>query len=128
MINDNLQNKKYKYEALVRKLTTKYTNQIAEIEKVIDTIENNACINENDSLETIVYKKYLELENVYKVSNYINDLGHRIKTQSHIGERKYTPNDITEIITSDADVETNLKEVVQDLQDRNYNAVSKIWR
>lgn len=127
MINDNLQSKKNKYQALIQKLTFKYTMQIAELENIVDTIENNAVINENDTLETIVFKKYLELENADKVSKYINDLGYRIKTNSRLGERKYISSDISDIITGNVDVDTELKAVVQKLQEYNFSAVSKIW-
>lgn len=127
MINDNMQRKKNKYQALIQKMTFKYTMQIAELENIIETIENNAIINENDSLETIVFKKYLELENADKVSKYINDLGYRIKTNSRLGERKYISSDISDIITGNPDIDPELKAVVQKLQEYNFTAVSKIW-
>ncbi len=127
MINENLQSKKNKYQALIQKLTLKYTMQIAELENIIETIENNAVINENDSLETIVFKKYLEMENADKVSKYINDLGYRIKTNSWLGKRKYISSDISDIITGNPDIDPELKAVVQKLQEYNFSSVSKIW-
>jgi hypothetical protein len=49
---------------------------------------------DDDSIEELVFKKYLELENVTKVAEYINGVGHRIRN------RKYIANDISAIITS----------------------------
>lgn len=67
----------------------------------------------NDTVETIIYKKYIELENVSKVTDYINGLGYRIETSgSKQGktERKYTSNDISSIITNkNVNVEKKLK-------------------
>ena len=65
-------------------------------------------ITEDDTLEEIVYKKYLELESVTIVSKYINELGYRINN------RKYIPNDITQIITDKKLVIKNddLKQIV----------------
>ncbi|NEZ49313.1 hypothetical protein FDB54_06720 [Clostridium botulinum] len=115
MINENLKNKMVKYEELKNKITTKYKESIQNIDKIMKVIENNQCVNDRDSFETIVFKKYLELESVKKVADYINELGYRIKTHSYIGERKYTSNDISAIIASDVKVETKLKDTVKDL-------------
>lgn len=128
-MNDNLMNKKVKYEEFARKVTSKYRKDIKVIKGIIELIENNGEIKENDTLETIVFKKYLQLENVKKVADHINSLGYRIKTNSYIGERKYIGNDITEIIINKGClVEKKLKTIVQFLQDKNYEAMSKIWR
>lgn len=122
-----MENKKVQYENLKNKITIKYNNEIIRIDKIIRAIEENKEIKEEDSFETIVFKKYLEVENVTKVAKYINDLGYRIKTDSYVGERKYIGKDITKILISDVNVEKNLKEVVQDLQYNNFEECSKIW-
>lgn len=127
-MNDNLENKKAMYEELAKKATKKYKNEMKVIKDVIKAIENNSCIEKDDSLETIVFKKYLELENVQRVAKAINDLGYRIKTESWVGERKYTSNDITAILTDEkCPVEKKLRDTVQYLQYKNYAVMSKIW-
>ena len=92
-----------------------------------EAIQNNSEIKDTDSFETIIFKKYLELENVQSVAKYINDLGKRVKTDSYVGERKYIGTDITEILIKDVDVEPKLKNVVQNLQDKNYREMLKHW-
>ena len=96
-------------------------------EKIINILENKSQIKEDDNFETIVFKKYLELESVRAVANYINELGYRVKTNSYIGERKYIGTDITKIILSDLDIDKNLKEVVKLIQELNYEHMSKKW-
>ncbi len=90
-------------------------------------LENKSQIKEDDNFETIVFKKYLELESVRAVANYINELGYRVKTDSYIGERKYIGTDITKIILSDIDIDQELKEVVKLIQELNYEHMSKKW-
>ncbi|RXM73639.1 hypothetical protein DP144_13895 [Clostridium tetani] len=124
-MNDNLINKKAKYEELAKKITSKYRKDMKDIKGIIELIENNGEVNENDTLETIVFKKYLELENVKNVADYINSLGYRIKTQSYIGQRKYTSNDISEIIISDVDIEKKLKDTVKELHSQHSIAMAK---
>lgn len=128
-MNDNLINKKQKYEKLAKDVTRKYREEMKIIKGVIEAIEKNSEIQKGDSLKTIIFKKYLELENVKKVADYINSLGYRIETGSYIGERKYKGDDITEIITEkDCLVEKKLKNIVKFLQDKNYGAMYKMWR
>ena len=74
-----------------------------------------------------VFKKYLELESVRAVANYINELGYRVKTNSYVGERKYIGTDITKIILSDIEIDKELKEVVKLIQELNYEHMSKKW-
>lgn len=129
-MSENLENKKAKYEELAKKTTAKYRKDMKAIKGIIEVIENNSSIKEEDTLETIIFKKYLELESVKKVADYINQLGYRIKTQSYIGEKKYISNDISEIIANrNCLVEKKLKNIVQFLQDKNYQAMPEmIWR
>ncbi|WP_333861927.1 hypothetical protein [Clostridium sp.] len=127
-MNENLISKKLQYEELAKKVTTKYRSEMKIIKGVLEVLESNSAIEKSDSLETIIFKKYLELENVQKVAKYINELGYRIKTGSWIGERKYTSNDITKILVDrDCMVERKLKYIVQFLQDKNYEHMRKIW-
>lgn len=120
---ENVSNKRDKY----KKLKNKMQEKINILDKIIKVIDENKEISETDNFETIVFKKYLEFENVTKVAKYINELGYRIKTNSYIGERKYIGTDITNIISHEADVEKELKEVVIYIQGLNYENVLKQW-
>ncbi|MFA9398040.1 MAG: hypothetical protein ACERKV_07230 [Clostridiaceae bacterium] len=95
--------------------------QIQEIKKTIRFIENNKIV-EGDSLETIIFKKYLELENTKKVTQYINDLGYRKATSNKQGikERKYITTDISNIIRDkNTNVDKKLKVYVVKLFNKN---------
>ncbi len=126
-MNRNIENKINKYKKIQEKETQKYKEKMKNFKEIIEALEKYSEIKDTDSFETIVFKKYLELENVQSVAKYINDLGYRIKTDSYIGERRYKGTDITEILIKDADVEEKLKKVVQNLQDRNYSEMLKHW-
>lgn len=115
------------YRKLEEKIIKKNNEKIQKIEKIINILENKSQIKEDDNFETIVFKKYLELESVRAVANYINELGYRVKTNSYIGERKYIGTDITKIILSDLDIDKELKEVVKLIQELNYEHMSKKW-
>ncbi|WP_307994252.1 hypothetical protein [uncultured Intestinibacter sp.] len=115
------------YRKLEEKIIKKHNEKIQKIEKIINILENKSQIKEDDNFETIVFKKYLELESVRAVANYINELGYRVKTNSYIGERKYIGTDITKIILSDLDIDKDLKEVVKLIQELNYEHMSKKW-
>lgn len=115
------------YRKLEEKIIKKHNEKIQKIEKIINILENKSQIKEDDNFETIVFKKYLELESVRAVANYINELGYRVKTNSYIGERKYIGTDITKIILSDLDIDKDLKEIVKLIQELNYEHMSKKW-
>lgn len=101
--------------------------KISTIDKYIRILDYS-MVDEEDSLETKVFKLYMQLDNTTKVALSINDLGYRLKTDSHIGERKYTSNDITFIITNKlADVDIELREVVQAIQKENYGQANRRW-
>ena len=126
-MNEVLKNKINEYRKLEEKITKKYNEKIQKIEKTINILESKSQIKEDDNFETIVFKKYLELESVRAVANYINELGYRVKTDSYIGERKYIGTDITKIILSDIEIDKELKEVVKLIQELNYEHMSKKW-
>lgn len=126
-MNEVLKNKINEYRKLEGKIIKKHNEKIQKIEKIINILENKSQIKEDDNFETIVFKKYLELESVRAVANYINELGYRVKTNSYIGERKYIGTDITKIILSDLDIDKDLKEVVKLVQELNYEHMSKKW-
>lgn len=126
-MNSNFEKKINKYKELQKKETEKYNEKMTGYKEIIEAIQNNSEIKDTDSFETIIFKKYLELENVQSVAKYINDLGYRIKTDSYVGERKYIGKDITDILCKNVDVEAKLKKVVQNLQDKNYREMLKHW-
>lgn len=126
-MNKELEIKKEKYEKLAIKVKDKYKSDMKSIKSIIEVIENNSEILDGDSLETIVFKKYLEVENVKKVADHINLLGYRIKTESYIGERKYTSNDISRIIASDETVEIKLRKTVKELHYEHSMAMVGKW-
>lgn len=126
-MNEILRNKINGYRKLEEKIIKKHNEKIQKIEKIINILENKSQIKEDDNFETIVFKKYLELESVRAVANYINELGYRVKTNSYIGERKYIGTDITKIILSDIEIDKELKEVVKLIQELNYEHMSKKW-
>ncbi len=126
-MNKVIKNKINGYRKLEEKIIKKHNEKIQKIEKIINILENKSQIQEDDNFETIVFKKYLELENVRAVANYINESGYRVKTDSYIGERKYIGKDITKIILSDIAIDKELKEVVKLIQELNYEHMSKKW-
>ncbi|URZ07553.1 recombinase family protein [Clostridium felsineum] len=68
----------------------------------------NIPINQSDSVEEKIFKKYLEVENVKEVAAYINELGYRIKSDR--GKRKYIAQDISNILT-DKDIKIENKKL-----------------
>lgn len=87
--------------------------KIKELSKIKKLL--NVPINDEDTLEEKIFKKYLELENVSKVAEYINNLGYRINGNNKA--RKYIANDISLIITNkDINLKNKeLKEIVMKL-------------
>ena len=126
-MNEILRNKINGYRKLEEKIIKKHNEKIQKIEKIINILENKSQIKEDDNFETIVFKKYLELESVRAVANYINELGYRVKTNSYIGERKYIGTDITKIILSDIEIDKELKEVAKLVKELNYEHMLKKW-
>lgn len=110
---------------------------IDEINKKIDELTKlrqfliNNQINDNDPVETIIFKKYIEIENVSKVAAYINSLGFRVKSdgsdEHKLSERKYTSNDISDMITDkNAPVEKELKDFTAKLFKFHKNKMLKL--
>lgn len=126
-MSEIIKNKIKGYRKLEKKIIKKHNEKIQKIEKIINILENKSAIKEDDNFETIVFKKYLELESVRAVANYINELGYRVKTNSYVGERKYIGTDITKIILSDIEIDKELKEIVKLIQELNYEHMSKKW-
>ena len=92
-----LEYRKNKYQKIRDKVESEYNKKITELDRLLRVIEQGE-IKEDDSFETIVFKKYIEFENVKDVADSINELGYRIKTNSYVGSRKYTNKDISDIL------------------------------
>ena len=99
--------------------------RIEDIDRKIERLQflKKLCleqIEEEDNLDTKIYKKYLELENVKNVAIWVNEQGYRIASPSTGEMIKYQSNDITaRLHDKKADVREDLKEVVQKLAAKN---------
>ncbi|WP_297429288.1 hypothetical protein [Clostridium sp.] len=101
--------KKAKY----RTIAAKFSQKIDRFVNILDT----CTIATDDSLETIIFKKYLELGDLVKVTAYINNQGYRIKTGSYKGERKFISNDIADIIDKPGDnVDIGLVSAIKEMK------------
>lgn len=79
-----------------------YIEQIDSIIKDIKSIDKSKFeIKEKDKVEVIIVKKYIELQSKKAVTEYINESGRRVKTDSHKGERKYLEDDIRAVLKGD---------------------------
>ena len=86
--------------------------KIAGLQKLKKFLVKNTICDE-DIVELKIFKKYVELENVKAVAEYINGLGYRLKASENkrgIKERKYTSNDISNILKNkNAKIDRELK-------------------
>lgn len=98
-------------------------DRINRYSKIMETLENkvnrfifltrSTSSNMGDDLNTIIFKRYIQLSDVRKVAEDLNRLGLRIKTNTYVGERKYLPKDITNILnTKDLSIDDELYEAV----------------
>ncbi len=109
-MNSSLMDKINKYRAIAKGFNNK-------IDKFINVLDK-CTIQPNDSLQTIICKKYIELSDVVKVATYINNEGYRIKTNSYKRERKYTTNDITAIVDGpDSSVDSTFVHAINEMKD-----------
>lgn len=103
-------NKKAKYRTIIGCFTNKLNQFISVLDK--------CTVYPDDSLHIVIFKKYLELSDTVKVTTYINNQGYRIKTNSYKGERKYTSNDIADIIKKpDDSVSIELINAIKEMKD-----------
>lgn len=103
------------------------TKKKNDLEKVINTLI--LYINqENQTLHDELFRKYLEVQRVDDVANYLNDKGYRIKSTGKSGKRKYISNDVSNIINSlckDIDADDNLHIFTKTVF--NYNKGKAKW-
>lgn len=98
----------------------KYRNKVYSLETKVNRFYILSQLNileEDDDINTIVFKKYIELSDVRRVTDYINSLGVKIPTDTYVGERKYLTNDITRILNSKAEVNPELRECIALMKD-----------
>ncbi|MCC0693398.1 hypothetical protein [Clostridioides sp. ZZV14-6387] len=118
---DFVKKKREKLLGLKKRIKKSYNSKIDKIDLYLKLLEES-MIDEADHVELVVFKLYLQLENVVKVTRTVNDLGFRIKTSTYAKERRYDTNDITSIITDPfASVDEDLKILVQERQRKNYS-------
>ena len=81
--------------------------KIIELEIVRNKIKEALTL-ECKGLENTALQKYIELQGAMKVAEYLNNEGYRIRSNGKLGERKYSSNDVTDIInTPDKDSEAD---------------------
>lgn len=111
--------RKNKILEIKEKIQSECKEQIYKLDFILKVLEGNS-INPYDQVETVIYKLYLQLNNVSLVADEVNKIGFRIKTESTKGQRKYTSNDITQILESDkVQVDRELNEVVKMIKIEN---------
>lgn len=109
-MNVNLCNKKEKYLLVLSALNDK-------IKHFIDIL-NKCDIEDDDSIEIVILKKYIELNDTAKVAEYLNECGYRITTSSNIGRRKYSHNDVSKVVNNrDAGADAYLHGAVSDMRE-----------
>ncbi|MHC1749459.1 MAG: hypothetical protein AB9856_14400 [Cellulosilyticaceae bacterium] len=80
------------------------------------------------SLDTVIYKKYLELENVAEVAKWLNKSGYSLISKSTGASIKYISNNVTERLEDKkADVDEELKQCVQKIFKNHKKYASKRW-
>lgn len=104
--------------------------RIEDIDKKINELNKfksllSIGIKDEDTLNTKIFKKYLEEENVKKVAEYINSLGYRKAGCKK--PRKFISNDISEILSDKNIILENeeLKEIVAKLFKSNKKGMVK---
>lgn len=99
--------------------------RVEDIDKKIEHLQylKRLClepISDGASLDTIIYKKYLEMESVKNIAKWLNDKGYRIASPATGEMIKYQSNDITaRLKDKKAEVREDLKEIVQKLFSKN---------
>lgn len=130
-----LEHQKQKFGKLLEdteKIRDFYNNSISEIKTILEYMDRDISIKEDDNIDTIILKKYIEYGNMKDVQKCINDLGYRIQTDSYIGSRKYTTEDISQTIypykryeddeQKVVNADEELKEVVKKIHIYMYNS------
>lgn len=95
--------------------------KIEEVNKKIEQLERiksflEVPIEADSSMDTIIYKKYLEYENVSGVSRWLSENGYMKKSEDSTRLIKYNAADVSNSIKDkNVDVDEELKKIVKKL-------------
>lgn len=104
---------------------------VQEIDKQIENLKFTKRILEqhitpDDNIDTIIYKKYIELENITNVMKYINEKKYYKEVNGRL--LKYNITDISNAIKNkEADVENNIKELAKQIFKEHKKGAKRRW-
>lgn len=91
-----------------------------------ESMERHMEILEGDSIEIIIFKLYLTLESLEKISRWLDSKGYRLKSQ--MGNRKYRVQDISKIIKEAEGIDPELLFIVRRIYELNKKGIKeKEW-
>ncbi|HYF75072.1 MAG TPA: hypothetical protein VD757_00685 [Candidatus Nitrosocosmicus sp.] len=73
------------------------------VRKLLATSIEELEVKEGKDLKDEIILMYLKLQSVVDVAAKLNEAGMRIQTDTHAGQRKYSSNDITQIVYYDTE-------------------------
>lgn len=112
----------YSLKASVKEESEKRVEKIDRYLKIL----RKCKVKKSDSLNVVVFKMYLQLNNVSKVADIVNKLCFRVSTNSRKGCRKFGSNDITEILKNGCtELDEELVAIAQHIHECNYKG--KRW-
>lgn len=112
----------YSLKASVKEEAEKRVEKIDRYLKIL----RKCKVKKSDSLNVVVFKMYLQLNNVSKVADIVNKLCFRVSTNSRKGCRKFGSNDITEILKNGCtELDEELVAIAQHIHECNYKG--KRW-
>lgn len=94
-----IEEQKNRFQEVLKKteeIVEGHQKNVQALKELLAYMEGDIAVKENDSVHTVILKKYMELGAIKKVQEFINESGYRIKTKA--GERKYTATDISKVI------------------------------
>ena len=98
MIEDNTTDKLKKVLDDTNKLAELHTNNSIKLTSLVEFISTMKETDYDNSVECKILYTYILIGSIVNVTEYINELGYRIKSNGKTGERKYTSKDISNII------------------------------
>lgn len=122
---DFIRDKQQELYSLKSSVKEEAEKRVEKIDKYLKILRK-CKIKKSDSLNVIVFKMYLQLNNVSKVADVVNKLGFRVSTNSRKGCRKFGSNDITEILKNECiELDEELVTIAQYIHECNYKG--KRW-
>ncbi|MTI49691.1 MAG: hypothetical protein FH761_17815 [Firmicutes bacterium] len=100
--------------------------RIRELEEVRNRVEYELA-KENKNIQEEIFRKYIELQKISEVVEYLNDKGYRIIDDDKCNERRYIANDVSTLLKTnlkDLDIEKNLYRFTKALFDFNKGKIS----